>query len=311
MKAKSRTQVTAGIFVALGVLLTLYFVFLLGDVDTFWVGRYQLKAEFEETAGLKKGSPITLAGIKVGQVEGIAFKKINSMTKIEVLLGVEEKYKNYIRQDSKARIVTQGLLGDKAVFVTVGVEPNKILQDGDKIKTEESFSLGTFTKGGTRLIDNVNELSENINGIVKDIKSGQGLMGSLIYDEEGKKVLKRLTNITISTSRILRQVERGDGLLHALVYDDGKGTLGRELNKTLKNMRLISEDFKKISARIEEGEGSVGGLINDPTVYYDLMTLLGGANRSKLLRSIIRATMAKNEKDTIGKKPYLGRGSQQ
>jgi phospholipid/cholesterol/gamma-HCH transport system substrate-binding protein len=76
--------------------------------------------------------------------------------------------------------------------------------------------------------------------------------------------------------------------------------MGKKFSNTIANFESMSKNMKEISSTIEQGEGSVGGLINDPTVYYDLMTLLGNANRNKILRTVIRATLATNEKDLTG-----------
>jgi phospholipid/cholesterol/gamma-HCH transport system substrate-binding protein len=66
-----------------------------------------------------------------------------------------------------------------------------------------------------------------------------------------------------------------------------------------KNMKSSTENLNSVTAKIEKGEGTVGGLISDPTVYYDLKTLMGKANRSKLLKIVIRHVLSKNEKDTL------------
>ncbi|MBI4736765.1 MAG: ABC transporter permease [candidate division NC10 bacterium] len=55
-------------------------------------------------------------------------------------------------------------------------------------------------------------------------------------------------------------------------------------------MRALTADLQVITTRLRQGEGTIGGLLEDPTVYEDLSALLRGANRSWVLRSLIRAT---------------------
>jgi phospholipid/cholesterol/gamma-HCH transport system substrate-binding protein len=52
-------------------------------------------------------------------------------------------------------------------------------------------------------------------------------------------------------------------------------------------------DLRAITGRIEGGEGTLGGLIQDPTVYENLAAFLEGAQRSVLLRALIRAAIGR------------------
>jgi len=45
--------------------------------------------------------------------------------------------------------------------------------------------------------------------------------------------------------------------------------------------------LNSVLEKIDDGDGSIGLLVNDPTVYDDLKLLLNGAQRSLVLRSLI------------------------
>ena len=62
------------------------------------------------------------------------------------------------------------------------------------------------------------------------------------------------------------------------------GEAGADFRAALANLRAVSEKLKS-------GEGTVGALIEDPTVYENLVTFLEGAQRSFLLRSLVRSTI--------------------
>ena len=175
------------------------------------------------------------------------------------------------------------------------------LKDGASLSVKPGLSLEALSDRGTELIDNINKLAKNVNGLVDDVKTKEGMVHALIYDLEGKDIVTDLARVTRSTQSIVRQIQSGNGAIHSLIYDPVRRDLGRILSQTAENMRDVSKNFSAVSAKIERGEGSVGGLVNDPTVYYDLMTLLGKANRNKLIRTVIRATLATNEKDLIQK----------
>lgn len=296
MKSKASQQVRVGMFVTLGLILSMVAIFLLGDISGLFERQYTLYARFNEVSGLRMGAPIFLGGINIGKVEGIRFPKSINERKIVVTLQVRKEYKDRIREDSRASVVTQGLLGDKAVSVTVGSDDAKVIENGGEVPAKEGLSMENFSEKAGELLNNVNKLADNLNKVIEDVKGEDSLVHALLYDPEGKKVVKDLANITGSASRIMAQIQKGDGVLHSLIYDKKSSV---RFSKTMENFEGVSANLKDVSKKIEQGEGSVGGLINDPTVYYDLMTLLGNANRNKLLRTVIRATLATNESDLI------------
>lgn len=83
----------------------------------------------------------------------------------------------------------------------------------------------------------------------------------------------------------------------------------QELRKTLErldqtiltDMEGASEDLRAILEGMRRGEGTIGALLKDPSLYHDMRALMGRANRSKLLKNMIRATISEQEKET--KKP--------
>lgn len=302
MKIKTSQQVRVGLFVTLGLVLSMLVIFLLGDISGLLERQYTLYARFVNISGLRIGAPIFLAGINVGKVDGIRFPKELQEKEVVVTLRVRKQYRDRIRADSVAQIVTQGLLGDKAIFVTVGSPDEPQLKNGQGVKVKSAFSLDSFSEKGSELLENINELAKNVNSVIGDVKEKKGLVHALIYDPQGQRIIDDISGLINSANSIVRQIQGGRGVLHALIYDPARQNVGEKFSKTMANFEKMSKNLKDISNTIEQGEGSIGGLINDPTVYYDLMTLLGNANRNKILRTVIRATLATNEKDLTGGK---------
>ncbi|MGZ6081802.1 MAG: MlaD family protein, partial [Myxococcaceae bacterium] len=68
-----------------------------------------------------------------------------------------------------------------------------------------------------------------------------------------------------------------------------------------------SEDLKAISGKIRAGEGTLGALVVDPSVYDDLRTILGNVKRNKVLQELVRITVSnRGSVDQIGR-PTDGR----
>ena len=84
----------------------------------------------------------------------------------------------------------------------------------------------------------------------------------------------------------MKDFRKGEGLLHSLIYDPKSKQL-------LEDLVTTSKSLKRVTAEIENGEGTIGALISDPSLYDSLNSLLGGAGRSFILRHVIRKSIEK------------------
>lgn len=301
MDKKYGQQIRVGIFVFIGLLLSMVVIFLLGEGVSLFERQYTLRAQFDDISGLRLGAPVYVAGINVGMVEQIRFPVALEDKKVVVDLKLKRVYQDRIRENSEASITTQGLLGDKAIFITVGSPDFKPLEPGDDLKVKQALSLNALADQGQELLGNINEMTKAAKELIVDVKKEKGLLHALVYDPDGKQILKDLARVSRSAGDIIAQIQNGRGVLHSLVYDPTTRDLGKVFSDTAQNFKSLSQDLGSVGQKINKGEGSIGGLINDPTVYYDMMTLLGKANRNKLLRTVIRATLATNEADLTEK----------
>jgi phospholipid/cholesterol/gamma-HCH transport system substrate-binding protein len=106
-------------------------------------------------------------------------------------------------------------------------------------------------------------------------------------------LIHNLNLLSVNLVSITNDIKQQKGMLHEMIY----GTSGVKLS-------AATDNLKEILRKVNEGEGSLGALINDPTVYEDVKSLLGGAKRSNILKYFMRsfidsganATPAKEEK---------------
>ena len=179
----------------------------------------------------------------------------------------------------------------------------------------------------------VNDLIATTQTLIERVEKGQGAAGVLV-SPEGTASAKRFVAAMDRLSAMVEQPDREPGLLPGLLFDPkykavlddlrvvshnlrtisdrvagGKGTLGSlvadsedegTLSLTMQDLRAAVANLKSVSEKINEGEGTVGLLIADPTVYERLVTILDGAQRSFLLRSMIKSLGDKGTKSNNG-----------
>ena len=112
-------------------------------------------------------------------------------------------------------------------------------------------------------------------------------------DRDGIPLKGELEREKAGIPRNAELVARGEGMLGALTQSGGEGTGDAKLGDALSDLRQAMADLRAITGRIEAGEGTLGGLLQDPTVYENLAAFLEGAQRSVLLRALIRAAIGR------------------
>lgn len=306
MKREFLTEIRVGLFVLISLVLVMTVVFMLGSEGKLFERHYTLKARFQDISGLRVGAMVQLGGLNVGMVDEIRFAKELVEKEITVVMSVNRRYQRRIRADSVATINTQGLLGDKFVFVSVGSGEEAMLDDGAFLKSEETTPIFELAEKAGKIMDDISAAAHSLRQLLASVEG-----------EKGGDLQQTLKSLRVTMERI----QIGPGLLHALIYDPkGKETvadLSRMLNSIsdltedvsgpgrseakglIANMRKAAADLKEILAGIRRGEGTVGMLVRDPELYNDLRAFLGRANRSKLIRAVVRTTLEENDKQIL------------
>jgi phospholipid/cholesterol/gamma-HCH transport system substrate-binding protein len=136
----------------------------------------------------------------------------------------------------------------------------------------------------------VTRVADRMDTLLKDAMEGPGLLHTLIYDPKGSELVSRLNQTSERLEAMIESVKTGQGLIPALLFDPKHAKVLDDLQTAAAGLRTLTGDLQIVVARLRQGEGTLGGLLEDPTVYEDLSALLRGANRSLLLRSLIRST---------------------
>jgi phospholipid/cholesterol/gamma-HCH transport system substrate-binding protein len=115
--------------------------------------------------------------------------------------------------------------------------------------------------------------------------SDEGLVPALLFDPKYKNVLEDLTVVAHNFREVSDRLVGGKGTLGGLIKDEPADASIRQASRDLQSALA---NLKEITAKINEGEGTLGALIADPTVYERLVSILDGAQRSFLLRGLLR-----------------------
>jgi len=137
MRTNRTIEIGTGLFVLLGFAALLFLTTQLPAGGVKLGGAkagYHVTAEFDDIGDLKVGSPVTMSGVRLGEVSRIHFDPKDF--KAVVTMRIDLQY-NQIPEDSFASIQTQGLLGGKYIGLSPG-GLDSYLKDGSRIDQTQS-----------------------------------------------------------------------------------------------------------------------------------------------------------------------------
>lgn len=258
MAKQTSSEIKVGLFVTFGTLLIMATVLILGDQQSMFTRKTKYTAHFKNVEGLIQGAKVVMGGVSVGTVDQILLDRVKK--DIVVQFSVTQDASEWIRSSATLEISTQGVLGDKYLNVDGGSMNDPVLAPGSDLPHRPSKDLSQFINKGDQLLISLNSIAGSLDSILKQFES-QGKSQTIF--EGLSQTAKNLSQAT-------------DALNHELA-DLKAGQLGAHLSQ--------------IVEKINNGTGTIGALINDPGIYDEMKALLGGANRSRMVRNIVRQTL--------------------
>jgi phospholipid/cholesterol/gamma-HCH transport system substrate-binding protein len=262
-KTVSWRELRVGLLI-LGSIAILVFLILnaSGDINPF-SKKLHLRAHFADANGLREGSEVRLAGVRVGKVDKILLlipSNEPNAPKVEAQMTINgtidgRPANDRIRTDSTAQQGSPSLLGNEMLInITPGSAIGQPVADNAILPSSTSNTVNDFATSGTDLAQRLSKLSDEINGMVRDVKDGKGTVGRLFSDE----ALYNNLNATIrETEDVLRQIRSGSGSAGRFINDP---QLYNNANTIANQLRLIADDLRS-------GRGTAGKLLTDDQLY--------------------------------------------
>jgi phospholipid/cholesterol/gamma-HCH transport system substrate-binding protein len=156
------------------------------------------------------------------------------------------------------------------------------------IKEGKGFLPTLLTDPHPEVVTQLTKLLASGQKLLQDIDKGQGVLHALIYEKQGGQAVKDFASAAAHMNALLADLQGNDSLVASLLNDP-------QQKQVLVDLAYIMRDFRQVAADIAEGRGTIGGFIKDPTLYENLTSLLEGARRSWILRTVIQSTVNKGQ----------------
>lgn len=283
---RSRTitwdQLRVGLVIAVACLVLGVALYKLGQSTNLFAKRYELIAYLPDANGLKEGGSVMVAGQMSGTVKKIDFLPVDADTtrNLKLTLAIDEKVREQIRRDSKGKLRTLGLLGDKVFDITPGTPKYKMLQPGDTVAIVIALDYEAVIAQASGAVNDMVGLTRDLRAITGGVVKGQGTLGQLMTNRA------MYDNLNGTLTRANLMLAR---------FQNPNGTVGRLLDDPAMYNRMVSviSSTDTLVRSISSSKGTAGLLLHDSTLYRNMVGITKGAD--SLMRTI------NSPKGTVGK----------
>ncbi len=291
------TEFWVGLFTLVGLGLALFMVYRTGDLHWDRKKGYDVFVDFRNVSGLDIGDTVRVAGVEAGQVGEILLKYDVARVKLVI------KHDVALYEDATAEVKTQGLLGNQYVSIDPGHSRMPRIKPGDPILAVVAQDNINVVMGKLSLVaSDIQSVTENMKKVFGGAE-GQEAMKEVLANT--RELSQRLVDITTENREQFREITMHlagvTGEIREMVAENRQAirqTMAA-LPETADNLRgitgetrrLLEEHYSDLSVmitqlrgasisleaslgnledvtrQIKHGEGSLGLLINDPTLY--------------------------------------------
>lgn len=269
MDQKKSKYIKLGIFVVAGLALFVFALFYIGSKENLFSKTFDIYAIFDNVSGLSQGSSIQFAGISVGSVQSI---DIIASDKVKVNMSIVKDVQKFIKKDSEASIVSDGLVGNKVLTISPGTVDFPMVENGDSIHSVKPITIGDIVNNLNESTKEVNELVAGISDIIDKVNTGDGTLGKLVNNSDLYDNLDSLMNSFGSSTENINKI-----LSNASVAVD---LITQDIFKLQGSVDSIIINISDITRKMNSSQSLVGTLLTDTVFANNIKAVMENANQT-------------------------------
>jgi phospholipid/cholesterol/gamma-HCH transport system substrate-binding protein len=272
---KISKEVRVGFFSLLGIALLIWGYNFLKGTNILYKSK-TLYTVYPSVAGLAKSSPILVNGFQVGVVESIYFHPNNSGEIVVRLVITETDF--LIPNNSVASLVSLDFLGSKAIALQIGNSVKDVVTGDTLIADLEKSMLDGMSEQILPIKDKAEKLMISLDKTLAQLDVVLKDVDDVLNEKNKQRFSDALLNLNATIVSYKDVAESMNSSMKTLqptlknfrTFSDSLAAL--EMNATLQKAQATFDDMSVIMAKIKNGEGSMGQLINNDSLYFNLQS---------------------------------------
>ena len=260
-------QLKVGVVILAAIGLLTVAIVKLGDAAQLFTKRYSLVAILPNANGLRVGGGVQIAGQLSGTVKAIDFLPVDNDTlrNLRVTVEIDEQVRQQVRADSRARLRTLGLLGDKVLDITPGTVRYNPLRAGDTLQLAQSLDYDAVLQQASGAVGDLVQLTSDFKTITGGIVRGEGTLGQIVTD---RSLYDELTNTLARTNQLIARMQNPNGSVGRLLDDP----------QLYVNLTRMIGSVDSLVVALNSPGGTTGQLLRDTTIYASLRSAAAGGD---------------------------------
>jgi len=264
----NRRAVIVGIFILIGLAIFIVTILTLGSQKKTFEKSITVKSFFDDVNGLQKGNNIWFSGVKVGTIKKVT---LTGKGQVEVDMNIESHSRQFIRKDAKAKISTDGLIGNKIIEIYGGTLNAEEIEDGDLLGNTKLLSTDAMMNTLSKNNDNLLAITNDFKAISNRLVEGKGSVGKLLSDETMANQINATTLALKRTSLNLQKLSENVSAYTSKLND--KGTLANDLitdtvifsrlRSTVSSLQEVASGSKEILDSLKIAGNSLNNSLNN------------------------------------------------
>jgi phospholipid/cholesterol/gamma-HCH transport system substrate-binding protein len=299
-----------GLLVSVVFVVFTYSLYRISDREGLFGETITLYTDFQDLKGLRTGNNVRYSGIKVGSVTDI---QIVSDTCLRVEMLLEADARRYLRQNARAAVGSDGLVGNMLINLSPGPDSGApLVSDGDFLQTVPQVETADMLVTLSETNRAIASISSQLLSITEKINTGNGVLGRLLNDEavaaDLTQSLRNLRGLTASLQSSAKDLEdftrttrSGAGNLGYLLYDTSLQTQVADWSEAVDSLftagaEPLSRKLVQAAAAIELASGNIAQLTEELETSSAIQTLLRDTTAGSDIQSTLQHLRTATEK---------------
>lgn len=281
-KEQNKKAIVVGVFIFLGILIFISGVLVLGGQKKTFKKTITMNAVFNDVNGLLDGNNVWFSGVKIGTVKKM---QLTDSARVAVEMKIDEESQHLIRRDAKAKIASDGLIGNRIIVIYGGTFGMPAVNSGDTLEVEKALNTESMMNTLHESNNNLLAITGNLKLISERLAGGQGTIGKLLVNDtmanhlqytvgtlqQASANIRELTsNIADYTSKFQTKGALANDLVSDTSFFNTLKAASLQIQEASVNAKELTDNLKEVSYDLKDSSNMAGVVFHDREVANNL-----------------------------------------